>query len=63
VVSFIPLPLYRGVRALGTLRIGGWVVLRAGLDAVAKRKYPIMAPAGNCRSVSYSNFVIKLLTK
>jgi hypothetical protein len=34
-------------RAPGTLWIGGWVVTRAGLDAVAKRKSPSFAPAGN----------------
>jgi hypothetical protein len=36
-----------GVRASGTLRIGGRVGPRADLDAVAKRKSPIIAFAGN----------------
>jgi hypothetical protein len=36
-----------GERALGTRLIGGWVGPRAILDAVAKRKDPIFAPAGN----------------
>jgi len=27
--------------------IGGWMNIGAGLDAVAKRKYPFPAPAGN----------------
>jgi hypothetical protein len=38
--------------------IWGWVGPRAGLDAVAKRKMPISAPAGNrtpiVQSVGYS---------
>jgi len=36
-----------GEKSPGTHRIGGWVGTRAGLDAVAKRKNPIIAPAGN----------------
>jgi len=36
-----------GVRAPGTHWTGGWVGPKAGLEAVAKRKIPITAPAGN----------------
>jgi len=35
----------------GTHRIGSWVGPRAGLDAMAKRKIPIIAPAGNWTQV------------
>jgi len=35
------------IRASGTHCKGGWVGPRAGLDAVARRKNPIIAPAGN----------------
>jgi hypothetical protein len=38
VFSFTPRPLYRRERAPGTDWIGGWVGLRAVLDAVKKRK-------------------------
>jgi len=34
------------VKAHGTHWIGGWVSHRSSLDAVAKRKNPIIAPAG-----------------
>jgi hypothetical protein len=40
VVSFTSRPLYPWDRAPGTHWIGGWVVTRAGLDAVVKRKIP-----------------------
>jgi hypothetical protein len=33
-------------KGLGTHWTGGWVGLRAGLDAVVKRKYLIIAVAG-----------------
>jgi hypothetical protein len=33
--------------APGTHWIGGWVGPRTGLDAVAKRKNPIIGPTGN----------------
>jgi hypothetical protein len=36
-----------GERAAGTHRKGGWVGPRARLDAVANRKDPFSAPAGN----------------
>jgi hypothetical protein len=36
-----------GVRDPDTHWIGIWLGPRAGLDAVAKRKYPIIARAGN----------------
>jgi hypothetical protein len=39
--------LTTGVRAPGNHWTGGWVDTRASLDAVAKRKNPIIAPAGN----------------
>jgi hypothetical protein len=42
VVNFTP-----EVIAPGTHWIGGWVVPRAGLDTVTKRKNPLIAPAGN----------------
>jgi len=45
-VSFTPWPLYSRERAPGTGWIGGWVVPRHGLEAVAKRKNPIIVPAG-----------------
>jgi len=35
------------IRVPSTHRIGGWVGLRVGLDAVAKRKNPNITPAGN----------------
>jgi hypothetical protein len=37
----------RSVRAPGTHRLEGSVGSRAGLEAVAKKKYPITAPTGN----------------
>jgi hypothetical protein len=43
----IPVVLPRGVRASGTHEIGGWVGRRAGLDAVAKRIDPTIAPVRN----------------
>jgi hypothetical protein len=36
VVRFTPLPLYPRETAPGTLSIGGWVGLRAGLDDMEK---------------------------
>jgi hypothetical protein len=42
-----PAALPSGERTPGTLYIGGWMGPSAGLDAVAKRKYPIAARAGN----------------
>jgi hypothetical protein len=47
VVSFTPRSLYRGVTGPGTHWGGGCVGPRAGLDAVAKGKNSIIAPAGN----------------
>jgi hypothetical protein len=41
-----PAALPPGVRTPGTHYTGGWMGSRAGLDAVAKRKVPIPAPAG-----------------
>jgi len=41
VVSFMP-----WVTAPSTTWIGGWVGHRAGLDTMAKRKYPIITLAG-----------------
>jgi len=35
------------VRAAGSHWIGGWVGLRSGLDAVTRRRNPIIAPAEN----------------
>jgi hypothetical protein len=43
---FIP-----GARTADTHWIGGWVDPRAGLDAVMKRKNPIIVPVGNWNSV------------
>jgi hypothetical protein len=40
VVSFTPRPLYPRERAPGTHWIGGWVVPRAGLEVVAKKRIP-----------------------
>jgi hypothetical protein len=37
--------------ATGTNWIGGWVGLRAGLDAMTKRKYSTITPAGNLTQV------------
>jgi hypothetical protein len=50
VVSFTPYPLYPGEKAPGTHSIEGWVGSRAGLDALEKKKNPIIACARNpCR--------------
>jgi len=46
VVSLTPDCFTPGVRAPGTHWTEGWVDPRASLDTVAKRKSPIMAPAG-----------------
>jgi hypothetical protein len=46
VVSFTPRPLYLGVTAPGIHWIGDWVGPRACLNVVAKRKTPIISPAG-----------------
>jgi len=35
------------VRTPGAHWIGGWIGNRAGLDEVAKRRNPIISPAGN----------------
>jgi len=43
VVSFKFRSLYFGVRAPGTHWVGGWLGHRAGVDAVTKRKIPIIA--------------------
>jgi hypothetical protein len=43
VVSFTPRPLYSQGTAPGTHWIGGWVSPRAGLDAVVKEKFPVLA--------------------
>jgi len=45
-VSFTSRLLYSKERALDTNWLGGWVYLRTDLDAVAKRKTPIIEPAG-----------------
>jgi hypothetical protein len=42
-----PAALNPGKRAPGTHYIGGWVDHRVDLDAVAKRKIPLIAPAEN----------------
>jgi len=60
VVRLILMSLYPSTNhpSPGNIWIGGWVGLRAGLDAVAKRKKPFLAPA-TCRipvfqTVAYS---------
>jgi len=47
---YAPATLFE-VRASGIHCTGGWVDPRAGLDAVAKRKCPFPASAGNRTSV------------
>jgi hypothetical protein len=42
------------MRAPGTHRRGGWVDLRAGVDAIAKRINPIIATARNLTAVVQS---------
>jgi len=42
-----PVVLSSGGESPYTNWIGGWVDPRAGLDAVAKRKNPTIAPVGN----------------
>jgi hypothetical protein len=39
--------LYPRERASGTDWVGGWVGPRAGVNAVTKRKYPVIIPTGN----------------
>jgi len=48
VVSFTPRPLYYWGKTppRGTPLIGGWVVLRACLDAVGRRKISLLYPFG-----------------
>jgi len=41
-----PIALPSVIRAPGTHWTEGWVGLRAGLDMVANRKFPIIAPTG-----------------
>jgi hypothetical protein len=52
-----PVALYPGKEPLGTRLIGGWVGLRAGLDAVARRKI-----AGPCWELNPSLVVRSLVT-
>jgi hypothetical protein len=54
VVSYASRPLYPMGRAPGTHWIGRWMGSRAGLNAVAKRKFPNIAPAGNWTPVVQS---------
>jgi hypothetical protein len=46
VASFAHRLIYPAVTAAGTHSVWGWVGPRAGLDAVAKRKNPLIAPTG-----------------
>jgi hypothetical protein len=54
----VPVALPPGKGAPVTHWIGGWVGSRADLDAMAKRKSPIIAPTGNrtpvIRPIAYS---------
>jgi hypothetical protein len=57
VISFTPRPLYPGERHSGTHWMGGWMVPRAGLDDVEKRKF-LNLPRLEIRSLSQKKIKI-----
>jgi hypothetical protein len=54
VVSFALGPLYSLERVPGAQWVGSCVGPRAGLDAVAKRSYPIITPSGNRTKIEFT---------